>query len=82
VLFELNANYRNDLMYVCLPDINVSFGYDSSSYAAGLLRAVRAMRLPSIRLPLFPSYLVNATTGFVKYPGWSKPVPVENFRPR
>jgi len=58
--------YQNNLTYYCLPEGLP--GYNSNSFAAGLLNAA------GLALPLFPSA--------VRTPGWEKPVPVNQFFPR
>jgi hypothetical protein len=58
--------YQNNLTYYCLPEGLP--GYNSNSFAAGLLNAA------GIPPPSFPSAL--------RTPGWEKPVPVNQFFPR
>ena len=79
-LLALNAAYRNDLGYMCLPRAE-GHGYNSNSYAAGLLNAAR---LPA---PSFPLLRQNGLScGGLNpydcevYAGWTKPVPADRFR--
>ena len=76
-LLQLNANYNahSPVRYACFPDEG-GLEYNSNSYTAGLLKAA------GIRLPWFPLIRVNPTTGFVEYPGWTKPVPKDQFQGR
>jgi hypothetical protein len=66
-LYVYFDNYRNDLPYACVPEMNPG-QYNSNSFASGLLRKARAP------LPLFP------TRGTIP-PGWATPVPPEKFDP-
>jgi hypothetical protein len=66
-LFELDANYRDQLTYECVPDDPDEF--NSNSYASGLIGAA------DIRKPWFPQAFPSM------FPGWSKPVPAQFFQP-
>ena len=66
-LFELDGNYRDQLKYECVPDDPDEF--NSNSYASGLLGAA------NIRKPWFPQAFPSM------FPGWSKPIPADFFKP-
>jgi hypothetical protein len=72
-LLQRQRNYRNDLDYVCPPIFPWEDGYNSNSYARGLLEAA------GLPLPFFPTS--NLSFGPERYPGWTKPIPKEKFQP-
>ena len=61
-LFATDAGYRDSLLYEILPSIG--FGYNSNSYAAGLLQA-SGLPVPKIKKNV---------------PGYKKPVPAKKFQ--
>ena len=79
-LLASNARYKNDLGYACLPEFEAP-GYNSNSYAAGLLNATRIAppSFPLVRQNGLPCGGVNPVACEV-YPGWTKPVPADSFR--
>jgi hypothetical protein len=72
-LIQLQMNYPNSLDYECDP-APFTDGYNSNSYARGLLEAAK---LPILR---FPGWKYGPLSD-PRYAGWQKPVPPQHFAP-
>lgn len=66
LLLNRDSNYSDQLPYECFPDVGDG-SYNSNGYAHGLLNAA------GITAPEFPVTEAN------NFPGWSKPVPENEF---
>jgi hypothetical protein len=68
-ILEADHNYGDALPYCFFPAA-VEETYNSNSFVSGLLRAI------NVRRPTTPGIFL------FQYPGWAKPVPASEFRPR
>ena len=71
-LLDLDSKYNDLLSYDCFPTAS-STGYNSNSYVNGLLQAAGLEAH-------FPLFFGNTSFSINGYPGWTKPVPAENFK--
>jgi hypothetical protein len=68
-IFALDANYGDNLNYVLFPDPAPATGWNSNSYAHGLLNAIQESGLGW--------YWVDF--GEASFPGWNKPLALTEF---
>ena len=71
--------YANNLGYVCIPRAD-NDGYNSNSFALGLLRAAHLGPPPFLYKESFATCSPTNPYGCDAYPGWQKPVPTASFR--
>ncbi len=78
-LIARNKAYENNLNYICIPRSD-NQGYNSNSYALGLLKAAGMGPPPFMYQESELTCAPINPFGCDRYPGWQKPVPEGSFK--